>query len=324
MRRRDFLTLLGGTAAAWPRAARAQQSVIGFMHPGSREATTAVIAAFRQGLGEFGFTEGRNLAIEYRFADGYNDRLPRLAAELARRQVAVIAALQGDAAARAAKASTDTIPIVFQSANDPVAGGLVTRLDRPGGNLTDVNRFIAELMPKRLEILCEIVPDAAVVDVLVNPTSDIAAATTKDLEAKARMLGRQLRVHTAATERTIEAVLAKLAQLPARALLIMSDSFFGSRIEKIAALTLRHAIPASFSQREFAAAGGLTSYEDSKVEAYRLAGTYIGRILKGEKPADLPVQQPTSFEFVINRKTARALGLTIPPPLLARADQVIE
>jgi putative tryptophan/tyrosine transport system substrate-binding protein len=324
MRRRDFLTLLGGTAAAWPRATRARQSVIGFTHPGSREATTPIIAAFRQGLSEHGFTEDRDLAIEYLFADGYNDRLPRLWAEVARRQVAVIAALQGDAEARAAKASTETIPIVFQRASDPAAGGLVASLHRPGGNLTGVNRFIAELMPKRVEIMCEIVPDATVVDVLVNPTSPIAAATTKDLEATARVFRRQLRVHTATTERAIEAVLAKLAQLPAYALLIMSDSFFDSRIEKIAALTLRHAIPASFSQREFAAACGLTSYEDSKAEAYRLAGSYIGRILKGEKPADLPVQQPTSFEFVINGKTARALGLTIPPPLLARADEVIE
>ena len=323
MRRRDFITLLGG-ATAWPLAAHAQQPVIGFLHPTTRGTTAAMITAFRQGLGEFGYVEGRNLAIEYRFAEGFNDRLPRLAVDLARRRVAVIAALQGDASARAAKAVTSTIPIVFQSASDPVAGGFVASLDRPGGNLTGVSRFSAELMPKRLEILCEIVPNAAVVDVLVNPTGAITVAGTKDLEAAARVLGRQIRVHTAATEREIDTAFASLAKLPARALAIMSDSFFTSRAEKIAALTLRYAIPATFGPREFAAAGGLISYEDSQAEAYRLAGRYTGRILKGENPADLAVQQPTLFEFVINLKTARALGVAVPPPLLVRADEVIE
>ena len=323
MRRRDFITLLGG-ATAWPLAAHAQQPVIGFLHPTTREATAPMITAFGRGLGEFGYVEGRNLAIEYRFAEGFNDRLPRLAVDLARRRVAVIAALQGDASARAAKAVTSTIPIVFQSASDPVAGGFVASLDRPGGNLTGVSRFSADLMPKRLEILCEIVPNAAVVDVLVNPTGAITVASTKDLEAAARVLGRQIRVHTAATEREIDTAFASLAKLPARALAIMSDSFFTSRAEKIAALTLRYAIPATFGPREFAAAGGLISYEDSQAEAYRLAGRYTGRILKGEKPADLSVQQPTLFEFVINLKTARALSVAVPPALLARADEVIE
>ena len=327
MKRRDFITLLGG-AAAWPLAAQAQQPMpaIGYLSPSTAPASAHLVKAFRQGLGETGYVEGRNVAIEYRWADGQNDRLPALAAELAARHVAVIAATRGDTTARAAKAATATatIPIVFVSASDPVTGGLVASLNRPGGNLTGVTRFSAELMPKRLQILSEVAADATVIDLLVNPTGAITVSSTKELETVAHSLGRRIRVHTAIDRGDIETAFAQLKQLRAGALLIMADAYFGSQGEWIGALTLRDAIPALFSARNFAAGGGLLSYDSSESDAYRQIGNYVGRILKGEKPAELPVMLPTKFELVINLKTAKALGITVPLPLLGRADEVIE
>jgi len=325
MRRRQFIAFLSG-AATWPLAARAQQPmpVIGYLSPSTAPTSAHLVKAFRQGLGETGYVEGRNVAIEYRWADGQNDRLPALAAELAARHVAVIAATRGDTTARAAKAATATIPIVFVSASDPVTGGLVASLNRPGGNLTGVTRFSAELMPKRLQILSEVAADATVIDLLVNPTGAITVSSTKELETVAHSLGRRIRVHTAIDRGDIETAFAQLKQLRAGALLIMADAYFGSQGEWIGALTLRDAIPALFSARNFAAGGGLLSYDSSESDAYRQIGNYVGRILKGEKPAELPVMLPTKFELVINLKTAKALGITVPLPLLGRADEVIE
>jgi ABC-type uncharacterized transport system substrate-binding protein len=325
--RREFITLLGGAAATWPLAARAQQSampVIGFLNPDSPDASADYLAAFRLGLGETGYVVGRNVAFDYRWAQGRNDRLPALAADLASRKVAVIAAVTGDSAARAAKAATATIPIVSVSASDPVAGGLVASLNRPGGNLTGASSFGAELMPKRLEILSEAAPNAAVIDVLANPQGAITAGSAKDVEAAARLLGRQIRLHTASNDREIDAAFANLPPLRAAALLIIGDSFFSSRIERIAALTLRYEIPAMYSNRNFAVAGGLIGYDTSVPNLIRQAGVYAGRILKGEKPADLPVVQATKVKLIINLKTAKALGLTVPLSLLGRADEVIE
>jgi putative ABC transport system substrate-binding protein len=327
MKRREFITLLGGAAFAWPLDARAQQPgmpVVGFLHPTSPAAAANLMPAFRQGLSESGYVEGRNVAIEFRWAEGRNDRLPELAADLAGRRVAVIAALEGDTCARAAKAATTTIPIVFMSASDAVAGGLVGSLNRPGGNLTGVSGFSTELMPKLFELLCEAVPRAAVIDMLVNPTGAITPSATKDVEAAARLLGRQIRVLAASDDAELDAAFPVLVQRQAGALMILGDSFFSSRSEKLAALTVRHAIPAITARREFTAAGGLMSYAASRDESYHQVGSYTGRILKGEKPADLPVQRPTRFEFVINLRAAKALGLTVPLPLLGRADEVIE
>jgi len=327
MRRRDFIIFFGGASLVWPLAARAQPSdlpVIGFLHPASNETAASVITAFRQGLGETGHIEGRNVAIEYRFADGRNERLAALAADLVSGRVAVIAAPSGDSSAFAAKAATATIPIVSGFASDPVANGLVASLSRPGGNLTGVTQFGAELMPKRLQVLSEAVPDAAVIDVLVNPEGAITAGATKEVEATARALGRQIRVHAARNEAEIAAAFAQLPQLRAQALLVMGDSFFNSRSEYVGALTLRYALPAMFSNRAFVTAGGLMAYDTDRDDAYRLIGVYTGRILKGEKPADLPVAQVTKVELFINIKTAKALGLTVPPSVLARADEVIE
>jgi putative ABC transport system substrate-binding protein len=326
MNRRDFITLLGG-AAAWPLAARAQQPsvpVIGLLHPTSADRSIQLLAAFRQGLGETGYVEGRNLTIEYRWADGHNDRLPELAADLARRRVAVIVALQGDSSARAAKAATATIPIVFMSASDAVRGGLVASLNRPGGNLTGVSQFGVELMPKRLDLLCQVLPNAAVIDMLVNPEGAITADATKAVDAASRLLGRRIRVHTATSEPEIDAVFAQLAQLHANALLIMGDSFFTSRAARIGALTVRYAIPAIYRSREFTTSSGLMTYDINRTDSYREAGVYVGRILRGEKPGDLPVVQPTKFELVINLTSAKALGLAIPPGVYAIADEVIE
>jgi len=308
--RREFITLLGGAAAVWPLAARAQwlaPPTIGFFTLGTQEGSTDFITSFRKGLSESGFVEGRNVAIEYRWADGQNDRLPALAAELAARHVAVIAATRGDTTARAAKAATATIPIVFVSASDPVTGGLVASLNRPGGNLTGVTRFSAELMPKRLQILSEVAADATVIDLLVNPTGAITVSSTKELETVAHSLGRRIRVHTAIDRGDIETAFAQLKQLRAGALLIMADAYFGGQGEWIGALTLRDAIPALFSARNFAAGGGLLSYDSSESDAYRQIGNYVGRILKGEKPAELPVMLPTKFELVsISRPPRRS------------------
>ena len=327
MKRRQFITLLGGAAAAWPLAARAQQRpampVIGYLGAASAQGYVAQLAAFRQGLQDAGYVEGRNVAVEYRWADDRYDRLPALAAELVGRQVTVIVA-SGAAAAPAAKAATTTIPIVFATGADPVAVGLVASLARPGGNLTGVTTLNTELGPKRLELLREAVPAATIVAALVNPSYPAAETQSKDLQAAARTLGLQLHVLHASNEREFDAVFATLVQLRAGGLVIGADTFFNSQSEQFATLALRHAVPAIYQYCEFAAAGGLMSYGGSITASYRTVGLYVGRILKGEKPADLPVQQIAKVELIINMKTAKALGLTFPITLLGRADEVIE
>jgi ABC-type uncharacterized transport system substrate-binding protein len=324
MKRREFITLLGGAAAAWPLAARAQQPALpvigylGFSGPGPS-------AAFREGLAEVGFIEGHNVAIEYRWAEGHIERFPALAADLVHRQVAVIAALGSLPAARAAMAATTTIPIVFRIGADPVEAGLVASLSRPGGNLTGVTTLSNEVGPKRLEMLHELVPTATIVALLVNPSNPTNAETlSRDIQAAAGTLGLQLHVLHASTERELDTVFATLAQLRAGALVIGPDVFFGSRIEQLVALALRHAMPTIYTYREFAEAGGLISYGGSGTDADRLAGVYAGRIFKGDKLADLPVQRSTKVELVINLKTAKALGLTVPLALQAAADEIIE
>jgi putative ABC transport system substrate-binding protein len=325
LKRREFITLLGGAAAAWPRAARAQQPVlpvIGFQNSASPAPSARMVTAFRQGLSEAGYVEGRNAAIEFRWAEGQYDRMPAMAAELVRRQVAVIIA--NTPGVQAVMAATTTIPIVFAVAGDPVKNGLVASLNRPGGNVTSVTVLGVEVGSKRLELLHELVPKAAIVALLVNPTSPFAETTSRDLQAASRTLGLQLHVLNASTERDFDVVFAKLIQLRAGALVIGPDPFFTSRTEQLAALALRHAVPTIFQYRAFAAAGGLMSYGGSLTDSYRTAGAYTGRILKGEKPADLPVQQATKVELFINLKTVKALGLTVPLSLLGRADEVIE
>jgi putative ABC transport system substrate-binding protein len=321
MRRREFITLLGG-AAAWPRVARAQQPampVIGFLGGGAPQ----LGAAFRQGLGETGYVEGRKVTIEYRGAENQFDRLPALAADLVRRQVTVIYA-SSTRPSLAAKAATTTIPIVFYTGTDPVQSGLVASLNRPGGNLTGVSGLVVEVGPKRLEMLHEAVPTATLIGLLLNPTYPFVETESRDQQAAARILGLRLHVLYASAERDFDAAFATLVQVRAGGLLIGPDAFTNSRSEQLAALALRYAVPTSFQFRDGPAAGGLMSYGGSTTEAYRLAGMYTGRILKGEKPADLPVQQATRVELVINMKTAKALGLTFPLTLLGRADEVIE
>jgi putative tryptophan/tyrosine transport system substrate-binding protein len=324
-KRREFLGLLG-SAAVCPLAARAQQSppVVGFLSSETPSGYAPFVAAFRQGLSETGFVEGRNVAIEYRWAQGHNDRLPALVADLVRRQVAVIAAA-GNPPSLAAKAATATIPIVFSTAADPVVEGLVASLARPGGNATGVANLGLELVQKQVEKLHEMVPKANVIAALVNPTDPaLSEPATKGAHAAARALGLQMHIVQASTERDIEAAFASLAQLGVGALVILPNAFFVSHLEQIAALAIRHVVPTVYFQREFAAAGGLMGYGPSITDAYRLAGIYAARILKGERPGDLPVQQSTKFELIINLNTARVLGLDVPLHLQQLANEVIE
>ena len=326
LRRRQFITLLGGAAIAWPLAARAQQGampMIGYLGAGSPVATASIVAILRRGLAEAGYVEGRNVAIEYRFAEGQYDRLPALAAELVRRQVAVIVAVPSPAAL-AAKAVTTTIPIVFLAAEDPVKLGLVANLARPGGNVTGASLLFAELGPKQLGLLRELVPTAARIGLLVNPTNVNAADVTKDVTAAGATLGLQIEVVQSSNILEIDAAFASLVRKRADALVAGTDSFFFNRRLQLVTLATRHAIPAVFNAREYAEAGALMTYGTSLAEAFRQVAIYTGRILQGAKPADLPVVQSSRFEFVINLSTARALGVDVPPSLLARADEVIE
>ncbi len=325
MKRRDFITLLGG-AAARPLAARAQQKampVVGFLSGTSPTSLAPYVAAFHQGLSEAGYVEGQNLTVEYRWAEGHYDRLPALAADLVDRKVDVIVTI-GGVTARPAKSATSTIPIVFMGVGDPVGAGLVASLARPGGNLTGFSNILVELMPKRLELLCELVPQASVIALLVNPNGPGFEAQIRVVQEAARAKGVQLAILKASTEGEIDAAFASLVELHAGALLVGGDVFFASRREQLVALASRHAVPASYMWPDFAAAGGLTSYGVNNIAVFREVGRHAGRILKGAKPADLPVQQPTIFELVINLKTANALGLTVPPSILSRATEVIE
>jgi putative ABC transport system substrate-binding protein len=325
--RRKFITLVGA-AASWPLAARAQQPtmpVIGFLTSYSTDDVFAQysLPAFHQGLKEAGYTKGRNVTIEYRGAEGRYDRLPALAADLVRRQVTVIVAVGGPSGP-VAQASTAMIPIVFSGGGDPVKSGLVASLNRPGGNATGVVTLNAELGPKRLELLHELAPATDVIAVLLNPTYPVAETLAKDLQTAARALGLQVHVLHASTERDIDAAFATLVRVRAGGLVVGTDPFFNRQMEQLAALALRHAVPTIYQYRAFAAAGGLISYGGNITDLYRQVGVYTGRILAGAKPADLAVQQLTKVELIINLKTAKALGITVPLPLLGRADEVIE
>lgn len=325
MRRREFLMLLGGAAAAWPVVARGQQAalpVVGFLNSASAREYQAAAAAVREGLSETGYVEGRNVAIEYRWAENRYDRLAALAAELVRRPVAVIVA--NTPAAPVAKAATSTIPIVFLSATDPVQAGLVASLNRPGGNVTGFSILNVELGPKRLQLLLDLLPGAKAVALLVNPTHPAAESLSSELRAAASTLGLQLHVLRASTDADLDSAFASLRQLKVAGLVFGPDPFFISRSEQLAALTMHHGVPAISPYRPFAASGGLMSYGGSLGEPFRQVGVYAGRILNGEKPADLPVQQSTKVDLLINLKAAKALGINIPLPLLGRADEVIE
>jgi putative ABC transport system substrate-binding protein len=327
MRRRELIAVLGSAALAWPLALRAQQKampVIGFLGTTSPEPNAPFVAAFHQGLGETGYVEGQNVAIEYRWAEGSYDRLPGLAGDLAGRKVDLIVAGGGSVVALAAKAATSTIPIVFISGDDAVAAGLVASLARPGGNLTGVSFLVVDLTAKLLELLSELVPRANVIALLVNPTNPLTERLTKVAQEAARAKGVQISFLKAGTEREIDAAFTSLSQLKAGALVVGADSFFAAQRDQLVALASSHAIPVIYPFREWVTAGGLVSYGPSLTDVYRQAGSYAGKILKGAKPADLPVQQPTRFELVINLKTAQALGLSVPQALLARADEVIE
>jgi ABC-type uncharacterized transport system substrate-binding protein len=326
-RRREFITLLGGAAAAWPLAGQAQQPerpVIGFLNGQSRDNSVHLVEAFRQGLKQIGYVEDRNLAIEYRWAEGQVDRLPALAADLVRRQVAVIAATGGSPPPFAAKAATTTIPIVFNSAGDPVRLGLVASLNRPGGNLTGIGWFSAEMGAKRLALLNELVPAAAVVALLVSPDEPESLWQPADAQNAARALGRRLIVLNAATTSEIDAAFASLVQQGAGALVVGTGAFLLNRRDQIIALAAHHRLPAIYTGREYAEAGGLMSYGNNLPDAYRRNGVYVGRILKGDKPGDLPIDRSTKFELVINLKTANKLGLDLPLSLQIRVDEVIE
>jgi putative ABC transport system substrate-binding protein len=328
VKRREFITLLGGAAAAWPLTARAQQAtapVVGFLSIRSPDTDAQFLVSFRHGLSEVGLIEGRNIAVEYRYAQGHPDRLPSLVADLVRRQVAIIVTTGGAQAALAAKAATTTIPIVFTIGADPIREGLVQSLNRPGGNLTGVTTSYDEAAPKRLGLLREILPNAAIIGVLVNPNDPITASSEANtMRSAARSVGQRIEILQAGTERDIDAAFASLVDMQAAALVVAPHALFATQAHQLIALAARHAIPALYWRREFAQAGGLMSYGSSLADALRVVGVYTGRVLKGEKPGDLPVQQPTKFELVVNVKAAKAIGLTIPESFLARADEVIE
>jgi putative tryptophan/tyrosine transport system substrate-binding protein len=327
VKRREFITLLGGAAAGWPLAARAQRPempVIGFLSARSSDESSQHVRAFRQGLSATGYVEGQNVAIQYRWAEGQYDRLPALASEFVAQRVSVIAATGGNVSGLAAKSATSTIPIVFIVGDDPVNLGLVPALNRPGGNVTGMSVFTTELGTKRLEVLNELLPKGTVFGLLINPKYQGAAREAKNVQTAARALGRPIVVLNASSEREIDAVFASLADHKVEALMVDADALFVSRRDQLVAQAARHAIPAIYDLRDFVAAGGLMSYGASLADAYRQAGVYTGRVLKGEKPADLPVQQSTKVELVLNLKTAKALGLTFPISLLGRADEVIE
>jgi ABC-type uncharacterized transport system substrate-binding protein len=327
MTRREFITLLGGVAVTWPLTARAQQvamPVIGFLHSQSPGSSFLSETAFRQGLKEAGYVEGENVHIAFRWAEGQNNRLPRLAADLVARRVTLIVAAGGGPSVMAAKVATTTIPIVFVFGGDPVKADMVTSFNRPGGNMTGVSFFSTGVGAKRLELLSQLAPNIPTVALLLNPNNPEATPQPSDFEEAARRLGRQFHVLNAGNEAEIDTAFAALVERRVGALVVGGDPFFASRRGQLTALAARHAIPAIYSLREFTADGGLMSYGNSLTEAYRQAGIYAGRILKGAKPADLPVERTTKFELVINLKTAKALGLTVPPALLVVADEVIE
>jgi ABC-type uncharacterized transport system substrate-binding protein len=328
VKRREFITLLLGAATAWPLAARAQQPVlpvIGFLGSASPDDYSIRLRAFREGLRAAGYVEGQSVNIEYRWAEAHNDRLPELAAQLVHQQVAVLVAGGGTASALAAKAATASIPIVFGIGADPVGVGLVASLNRPGGNVTGVTSLNIEVGPKRLELMHELLPSATSLALLVNPANPaLAEPALRSAQAAAHAIGLQLHVLHASSERDFDTAFAALSQLHAGGLVIGADNFFTAKSEQLAALTVRHTVPAIYQFRQFATAGGLMSYGSSETEYYGLIGSYAGRILKGDKPADLPVQQSTKVELIINLKAARALGLTVSLPLLGRADEVIE
>jgi putative tryptophan/tyrosine transport system substrate-binding protein len=328
MKRREFMLVAASAMAAWPLAARAQQKampVIGFLSGVSPGLYTPYVAAFAQGLNEAGYIEGQNVAIEYRWAQGNYDNLPALAADLVRHEVDVIAATGGGpSTALAAKNASSTIPVVFVVGADPVEAGLVASLARPGGNLTGVSMMFVELTPKRVELLSELVPETKRIALLVNPTNTNAEDVKRDVQEAVRTKGVQLHTLQVARESEIDAAFATLVQLRAGALVVANDAFFTARRQQLVALAARHAVPAIYAERSFVDAGGLISYGTSLTGVYRQAGIYVGKILKGAKPADLPVQQPTTFELVVNLNTAKALGLTVPPAILARADEFIE
>jgi ABC-type uncharacterized transport system substrate-binding protein len=327
VRRRELLALLGGAAASWPLAARAQQlemPVIGFPHPATFDSFAPLVAAFRQGLHQTGYIEGRRVAIDYRWGDGQYDRLPALAAELVRRQVAVIATPGSTPATLAAKAATSTIPIIFAVGSDPVEFGFVASLSRPGGNLTGVSLLAAEMAAKRLGLLNELLPNATAFAVLVNPASPTAESETKSLNSAADLLGREILFLNGGGEREIDAAFSTAVQRQAGALLVLPDAFFISQRDQIVTLAARKALPTMYHRREFVVAGGLISYGDSLPDAFRQVGAYAGAVLKGAKPTDLPVLQPTKFELIINLKAAKTLSINVPAKLLALADEVIE